>query len=94
MWLILQAEKPDDYVCSTGVSHTVKELCDFCFSKLGLDFRDYVVSVDRYLRPEELNHLKGDSSKLRNSLGWEPKYTFESMLDEMVDHWINLYKNV
>lgn len=91
MHLILQADKPNDYVCSTGISRTVRELCDFCFSYLGLNYKDYVISNEKYLRPEELNHLKGDCSKLKNELGWEPTYTFESMLEEMVDYWIQFY---
>lgn len=91
MHLILQADKPNDYVCSTGISRTVRELCDFCFSYLGLNYKDYVISNEKYLRPEELNHLKGDCSKLKNELGWEPTYTFESMLQEMVDYWIQFY---
>jgi GDPmannose 4,6-dehydratase len=91
MDLILQADKPDDYVCSTGISHTVRELCNFCFSYFGLNYKDFVISNEKYFRPEELNHLKGDSSKLRNELGWEPKYTFETMLVEMLDYWTNIY---
>jgi GDPmannose 4,6-dehydratase len=91
MHLILQAEKPDDYVCATGVSHSVRELCEFCFSYFGLNYKDFVITDQKYLRPEELHNLKGDSSKLRTELGWEPKYTFESMLSEMLEYWRNLY---
>jgi len=91
MWLMLQDETPDDYVCATGISHSVRELCDYTFSKLGLDYRQYVKQDQKHFRPEELNDLKGDSSKLRNKLGWRPKYTFESMIDEMIEYWINFY---
>jgi GDPmannose 4,6-dehydratase len=91
MWLMLQEETPDDYVCATGVSHSVKELCDYTFSKLGLDYKKYVKQDQKHFRPEELNDLKGDSSKLRNNLGWNPKYTFESMIDEMIEYWLNFY---
>lgn len=91
MWLILQQEKPDDFVCATGISHTVRDLCEYVFSKLELDWKKYVIKNDKYFRPEELHSLKGDSSKLKK-LGWTPKYTFESMLDEMIDHWKNYYK--
>jgi GDPmannose 4,6-dehydratase len=91
MWLMLQDETPDDYVCATGISHSVRELCDYTFSKLGLDYTKYVIQDEKHFRPEELNDLKGDSSKLRNKLGWQPKYTFESMIDEMIEYWLNYY---
>jgi GDPmannose 4,6-dehydratase len=92
MWLMLQDETPDDYVCATGVSHSVRELCDYTFSKLGLDYRLYVKQDQKHFRPEELNDLKGDSSKLRDKLGWNPKYTFETMIDEMIEYWLNYYE--
>ena len=92
MWLMLQSDKADDYVCYTGVSHSVKELCEYTFNKLGLDYKKYIVIDGKHFRPEELNDLKGDSNKLRNGLGWEPKYTFESMLDEMIEYWLEYYK--
>ena len=85
MHLILTHDKPDDFVCSTGVSHTVQELVDYTFDKLDLDPKDYVSTNAKYLRPEELSHLKGDSTKIRSELNWEPKYTFETMLDDMID---------
>lgn len=91
MWLMLQDEVPDDYVCATGVSHSVRELCHYTFSKLGLDYKQYVKQDQKHFRPEELNDLKGDSSKLRNRLGWQPKYNFESMIDEMIEYWLNFY---
>lgn len=91
MWLILQQGSPDDYVCSTGVSHSVKDLVEYVFGKLDLDWKSYVVQDDKFLRPEELNDLKGDSSKLRSLTGWSPKYTFETMLDEMIEHWLDHY---
>ncbi|MDP6693309.1 MAG: GDP-mannose 4,6-dehydratase [Phycisphaerales bacterium] len=85
MWMILQADKPDDYCCSTGVSHSVRDCCEYVFSKLGLDYKDYYVLDKRYLRPEELEDLKGDSTKIRTELGWDPKYTFETLMDDMVE---------
>ena len=88
MWLILQQDQSDDFVCSTGISHSVKELCEYVFNKLDLNYLDYVVKSEKFLRPEELNNLKGDSSKLTEKTGWKPKYTFETMLDEMVEYWI------
>ena len=91
MWLILQQDTPDDFVCSTGVSHSVRELCEHVFGKLDLDYKDYVGVDQKYMRPEELTDLKGDSSKARWVLDWTHEYTFETMLDEMVDHWEVIY---
>jgi len=91
VWLMLQTENPEDYVCSTGVSHSVRELCDYTFKKLNLNYEDYVVVDKKHFRPEELHDLKGDSNKLRDELGWEPKYSFETMLDEMIDYWMSYY---
>ena len=91
MWMMLQTDKPDDYVCSTGISHSVKDLCDYTFSKIGLDFTNYIEVNEKHFRPEELYDLKGDSSKLRNELKWKPKYTFETMLDEMINYWLEYY---
>jgi len=91
MWMILQLESADDYVCSTGVSHTVKELCDYVFNKLELSYQDYVTMDEKFLRPEELNDLKGDPTKLKQDTGWEPTYTFETMLDEMIEYWLEFY---
>ncbi len=85
MWMILQADKPDDFCCATGVSHSVKDCCEYVFSKLGMDYRDYYVLDERYLRPEELDDLKGDSTKIRTELGWDPKYTFETLMDDMIE---------
>ena len=87
MWLMLQSDNPDDYVCSTGISHTVKDLCSKVFKNLGLDWELYVKADSKYYRSEELEFLKGDNSKIKNELGWEPKYTFEEMLDQMVGYW-------
>jgi GDPmannose 4,6-dehydratase len=91
MWMILQQDTSDDYVCSTGISNSVQDLCEYTFSKFGLNFRDYVIVDEKFLRPEELNNLKGDSSKLKSITGWLPNYTFETMLDEMIEYWINYY---
>lgn len=91
MWLILQQESPGDFVCSTGVSHSVKDLVKYVFGKLDLDWGVYVTTDSKYMRPEELDDLKGDSSILREKTGWSPKYTFESMLDEMIQYWLDHY---
>jgi hypothetical protein len=92
MWLMLQSDNPDDYVCSTGVSHSVGDLCSYVFSSLGLDYQDFIVIDEKHFRPEELENLKGDSSKLRKELSWKPEYTFETMLDEMINYWLEYYK--
>ena len=91
MWLMLQHDVPDDFVCSTGVSHTVKELVEYVFGKLDLDWKQYVGQDEKYFRPEELDTLKGDCSKAKQLLGWKHKYTFETMLDEMIKHWEKKY---
>lgn len=88
MWLILQQDNPDDFVCATGISHSVRDLCKYVFNKLNLDYTEYVTQDKKFFRPEELNNLKGDPSKLIKQLGWKPNYTFESMLDEMIEYWI------
>jgi len=90
MWAMLQQEEPDDFVCATGVSHTVLDLVQHVFKRLDLDWSQYVTQDERYFRPEELDVLKGDSTKLREATGWRPRYTFESMIDEMVDHWVKV----
>jgi GDPmannose 4,6-dehydratase len=91
MWLMLQSDKPDDYVCATGVSHTVQDLCSYVFSSLGLDYLDHIVIDEKHFRPEELENLKGDSSKIKKELLWKPEYTFETMLDEMINYWLEYY---
>jgi GDPmannose 4,6-dehydratase len=93
MWSILQLDKPDDFVCATGVSHSVRELCEYVFSYLGLNYMDYVKQDEKYYRPEELNVLKGDATKLIKATNWKPKYTFESMLDEMIEYWLEEIRN-
>jgi len=91
MWLMLQSNTPDDYVCATGKSHSVRELCEYVFKQLDLFYLDYIEINEKHLRPEELRDLKGDASKIKKELGWSPKYTFEGMLDEMIEYWIDYY---
>ena len=91
MWLILQQDEPDDFICSTGISHSVKDLVEYVFNKLELNVEKYVKINDKYFRPEELKDLKGDNSKLIKKTKWSPKYTFESMLDEMIEYWVKFY---
>ncbi len=90
MWMILQLDEPDDFVCSTGISHSVKDLVEYAFNKLELDWTNYIKQDEKFYRPEELNDLKGDSKKLRELTNWSPNYTFETMLDEMIEYWLNI----
>jgi GDPmannose 4,6-dehydratase len=92
MHLMMQLDYPDDFVCATGVSHTVRDLCEYAFGELGLDYKNYVKQHEKFLRPEELNFLKGDPTKLTKCTGWEPEYSFETMISEMVTYWNEIYK--
>lgn len=87
MNLIINHDKADDFVVSTGKTYSVRNLCEVTFGYLNLDYKDYVVQDDKFKRPEELNYLCGDSTKARKTLGWQPEYTFEAMIKEMVDYW-------
>jgi GDPmannose 4,6-dehydratase len=93
MWSILQLDNPDDFVCATGVSHSVRDLCEYVFGALDLNYLDYVKQDEKFYRPEELNDLKGDSTKLRKIIGWKPTYTFETMLDEMIEYWLHKFND-
>ena len=88
---IINHDTPDDFVLSTMETHSVRDLCQVVFDHLDLDYNDYVVQNPKYMRPEELKYLKGDSTKARTVLGWEPEYTFESMMHEMVDYWMGVF---
>jgi GDPmannose 4,6-dehydratase len=90
MHAIMNHDTPDDFVVSTMETHSVREMCEVVFGHLGLDYKDYVVQNPKFLRPEELPYLKGDSTKIRKTLGWEPSYTFKSMMEEMCDHWMDV----
>ena len=93
MHMILNHETPDEFIVATGETHSVGDLCDAVFSKLGMDYREYVVQNPKYMRPEELRYLKGDPSRSRDVLGWKPDYTFSSMIDEMIEKWIKHYND-
>lgn len=84
MHMIINHERPDDWILATGVTHTVRDLCELVFTRLGLDYLDYVEQDPKFFRPEELKYLRGDPQKAKVELGWEPEYTFESMIDEMI----------
>jgi GDPmannose 4,6-dehydratase len=89
MHLIINYDTPDEFIVATGEAHSVRDLCKIVFDKLGMDYRDYIVQNPKYMRPEELKYLRGDASKSREVLGWEPEYTFEKMLEEMIDRWVD-----
>ena len=90
MHAILNHDVADDFVVSTMETRSVREMCDVVFKHLDLDYRDYVVQNPKYLRPEELPYLKDDSTKIRTTLGWKPTYTFEELMHEMTDHWMDV----
>ena len=92
MNMILNHTEPDDFVCATGVTNSVGDMCEYVFNKLGMNYKDYVKTDDKFLRAEELDYLKGDCSKLRKTLGWEPEYTFETLMDDMINHWMKLHE--
>ena len=88
MHLIINHTTPDEFIVATGKTNSVRDLCEYVFTQLDMDYKQYVVQNPKFMRPEELNYLKGDSSKVRDMLGWVPKYTFETLLDEMIEHWM------
>jgi len=90
MQLIINHDVADDFVVSTMETRSVREMCDVVFKYLDLDYRDYVVQNPKYLRPEELPYLKGDSTKLRTTFDWKPSYTFKELMHEMTDHWMDV----
>ncbi len=85
MWMMLQQDTPEDYVIGTGTTHSVRELCEVAFGRVGLDYRDYVVQDPRFYRPAEVDLLVSDPSKARETLGWEPEVGFEDLIHMMVD---------
>lgn len=84
MWMMLQHDTPEEFVCAMGESHSIRDLCGEVFGHMGLDYKEYVTVDPKYFRPMELHDLKGDCTKLKTVLGWEPEYTFKSMFEEMV----------
>jgi len=85
MWLMLQQDKPDDYVVATGETHSVREFADEVFTYLDLDWQKYVEIDPRYLRPSEVDYLQGDANKAKRILKWEPKITFRKLVQMMTD---------
>jgi GDPmannose 4,6-dehydratase len=92
MWMMLQQDQPDDYVVSTGETHTVREWAEIAFGCVGLDYRDYVVQDERFMRPAEVELLIGDSSKARRELAWKPSVDFPTLIQQMVEADIELVR--
>ncbi|MFO8061970.1 MAG: GDP-mannose 4,6-dehydratase [bacterium] len=92
MWLMLQQDAPDDYVVSTGRTHSVREFVSVAFKAVNLDWEKYVEIDPRFFRPAEVNQLIGDSSKAKEKLGWEPEVSFEELVEMMVEYDMKLYE--
>lgn len=92
MHMIINHEKPEDFVVSTMQTHSVRDMTKYVFDRLGMNYEDYTIQNQILIRPEELKYLKGDSTKARTTLGWSPTYTFEGMLDEMIEYWMGYFK--
>ncbi len=90
MWLMLQQEKPDDYIVAMGVTHSIHEFLEKSFTMLDLDYRDFVEFDERYTRPSEVDVLLGDPSKARQQLGWEPEVDLDGLVKMMVEHDLEL----
>ena len=88
MHMILNYKKADDFVISTGKTFSIRDLCKLVFSKLEMNYKDYVKINPKFLRPEELNYLCGDSTKAQRLLKWKPEYSFESMVDEILEYFL------
>jgi len=91
MHKVLQHHEPDEFVISSKESHSVRDFCHEAFACVDLDYKDYVTQNPKFMRPEELTMLKGDSTKARKALDWEPKYDFKSLVKDMVDYWKEEY---
>lgn len=93
MWMMLQADTPTDYVCATGETYSVRQLCQTAFTHAGItDWENYVYTKEKFVRPAELDYLRGDSTMLREDLGWQPKVNFEQLIHDMVDEDIKRHK--
>ena len=92
MFAMMHHENPDDWVLATGETHTVKEFAEKAFNYLGLNWEEYVLTSEKYSRPNEVHHLLGDASKAKNILGWEPKTSFDELVKKMVESDLELAK--
>lgn len=94
MWMMLQQDKPDDFVIGTGEAHSVREFAEAAFNVVGLDWREYVIINPQFLRPAEVNYLEADATKAERVLGWKPKTTFTELVKKMVENDLKLEKPV
>ena len=92
MHMIINHDVPDEFIVSTMETHSVREMVEYVFNKLNLDPYKYVKQDAKFMRPEELKYLKGDSTKMRSTFGWKPEYTFETLMDDMIDGWEQKYR--
>ena len=92
--MILNYSLDEVWIVSTGQTWTIRDFCKYSFSLLYLNYKDYVISTDKFKRPLELDYLRGDSTKIREVLGWKPEFTFETMIEEMVEYWLKNFENL
>ena len=92
MYLMINHNEADDFVVATGKTRTVRQLCEYVFKKLNLDMKNHISQSEKFMRPEELKFLKGDASKIKKQLGWKADYSFENLIDEMIDFWEKNYE--
>lgn len=93
MWMMLQTDEPKDYVCATGKTYSVRDLCRTAFAHAGItDWEEHIIINPDFVRPAELDYLRGDSSKLQEELGWKPKVNFEQLIHMMVDEDLKRFK--
>ena len=93
MWLMLQQERPEDFVVGTGETHSVREFCELAFNYVGLNYQDYILKDERFLRPSEVDMLIADSTKVRKKLGWSPRVVFKDLIAMMVEADLKLLGN-
>ncbi len=92
MWLMLQQDQPDDYVIATGEAYSVRDFCEFAFAHAGLDYKKYVVTDPKFLRPAEVDYLMGDPTKAKTKLGWQPEVNLRKLVEMMVDADLERYR--
>jgi len=93
MHMILNHTTPEDFVVATGITRSVRDMCEFVFSHLDMNYEDYIRINPKFFRPEELPYLKGDATKMKAALGWEPEISFEEMMVEMIEYWMRKLRN-
>jgi GDPmannose 4,6-dehydratase len=91
MNMIVNHTEPDDFVVATGITNSVSDMCNYVFSKLNMNYTDFIMQDPKFMRAEDLKYLKGDCSKIKKVLGWKPEYTFETLMDEMIHHWFDVF---